>query len=674
MSAALLQGSSWQRLPLRTRALWVNIVASALSALVLMAALITYRYVSERDHFLEDTRAFAEMMALALRVPVQQGDAQLGSELLAGVLTRPGMTGAEVVGSNGKAWLTAGNPGTAFTAEASLGVGDARLRVYGEPTGLGGGVLRFALVTLLIGTLTTAAAVFLLWRFQGGIAMPLTRMADLMRRVKKTHDYGLRTGINSPDEIGVFASGLDEMLAQIEAQQLMLKLDLEERTEAERRMDHLAHHDSVTGLPNRNGFNRALSNGLARASRARTKLALLFLDLDNFKIVNDTLGHAAGDALLKGVAERLQSSLRSGDTISRLGGDEFALIMEDVGDSRQVAAIAEKVLHVLTQPFDIDGQNVFVGVSIGVALYPDDADRAQHLLRDADTAMYHAKDAGKGVYRFFSQEMNFAVADRLRRETALRFALSKGELRIVYQPQVRMQGDRVQGFEALIRWQHPDLGVLLPSEFLPIAEEIGLDVQIDEFALRSACRAARAWLDAGMGDFRIAVNVSPRHFSRPELVDEIMRTLGEANVPAEVMEIEITEGAAMHDPKLTEDTIKRLKCRGLTIAMDDFGTGYSSLAYLQRFSIDKLKIDRRFLEDAPAASDKAAILRAILALARALDVEAVAEGVETPEQRRFLVQEGCVSGQGYLWSGPVDPGKAQTMLREGRVSPAIRAD
>jgi diguanylate cyclase len=673
----------WRALPIKARALYVNVFAASFAFFVLATVLVLVRFVTERDRIVGELKVQSAIVAIGAATPMAVRDPLGAAVVLGGLKGSPAVLSARLRDTTGLSFATYGEAlnakeinGVELISHAVLHNGKpvGTLEITATTSAVIGIVARFALVTFVLGALCAVFAVGILQRFQRGIAAPMERMNDVMRTVKRSHDYGVRTGISTQDELGMFASGLDEMLAQIEAQQLTLRLDLEERTEAERRMDHLAHHDAVTSLPNRNGFNRALTTGLARASRARSKLALLFLDLDNFKIVNDTLGHAAGDALLVAVARRLEQSLRAGDTISRLGGDEFALIMEDLSDSRQVAAIAEKVLSVLTQPFEIENQIVFVGVSIGIAIYPDDADRAQHLLRDADTAMYHAKDAGKGVFRFFSQEMNFAVAERLRRETALRFGINKGEFRVVYQPQVALKGDRVTGFEALMRWQHPELGMLMPADFIPIAEEIGLDVAIDEIALRMACKSARSWMDAGHNNFRIAVNISPRHFGRALLVEDLMRILDEAGVPPAVIEVEITEGAAMVDPKQAEQTIRDLKAKGFSIAMDDFGTGYSSLAYLQKFSIDKLKVDRRFVEEAPNSPDKAAILRAILALAKALDLAVVAEGVETPEQRRLLLMEGCDGGQGYLWSGPVDAGTALTILREGRISPAFRAD
>jgi diguanylate cyclase (GGDEF)-like protein/PAS domain S-box-containing protein len=443
--------------------------------------------------------------------------------------------------------------------------------------------------------------------------------------------------------------------------------DVTERQQAENRIRFLAYYDTLTKLPNRQLFAEHLNRLLASARRHQRRVAVLYMDLDRFKYVNDTLGHSAGDHLLRQVAQRLQHSLRDSDlvahagldeiekSLARLGGDEFTVTLSEAGRSDEVAKVASRVLDIVSQPYRLEGQDVTVTASLGISLFPEDGDNVETLLMNADTAMYHAKDSGRNAYAFFSHGMNVDAAARLALENRLRHALDRREFMLHYQPQVDIAGGRLVGAEALIRWYHPELGLVPPDKFIPLAEETGLIVDIGNWVLREACAQATAWQAAGLPPIRVAVNISARQFRDKTLVEVVRRVLAETGLDADRLELEITESAIMHNPGEATAILDTLKAMGLHIAVDDFGTGYSSLAYLKRFPIDVLKIDRSFIRDIVTEPDDAAITSAIVALARKLDIKTVAEGVETDDQVAILRQYGCHLLQGFLFSKPLPP-------------------
>jgi len=434
------------------------------------------------------------------------------------------------------------------------------------------------------------------------------------------------------------------------AQALMARLRRAMRR-AEDDMVRMAHYDALTGLPNRAFFEIHTEQVLARAARGGDRAALLFFDLDNFKVVNDSLGHPIGDQLLKVVADQLGQVVRQTDNLSRLGGDEFTLLIVGAG-RQQASAIAEHVIQALHQPFPIEGHDLSIGASIGIALFPDDGDNVDKLLRSADSALYAAKAAGKHTWRFFSAEMDQQARDRLALEAGLRRALERGELRMVYQPIVDMSSGRHTGFEALMRWTSPELGEVSPAVFIPVAEETGLIHRFGAFALREACTQARRWLDEGRNDVVVSVNVSARQFYGHGLVDSVRQTLKEADLPPSHLDLEITETALMGAEQEVIDILNELHGLGVSLSLDDFGVGYASLSQLKRLPIHKLKIDRSFVMDIPHDSDDAAIITAIIGMAEALGLSVVAEGVETRDQQAFLAALGCRSGQGYLFGRP----------------------
>lgn len=441
--------------------------------------------------------------------------------------------------------------------------------------------------------------------------------------------------------------------------------DISERKQAEARLARLAHYDPVTGLPNRDLFRDRLVQAMHRARRSERLLALMFLDLDHFKDVNDTLGHSAGDQLLSQVAERLRSCLRAEDTVARLGGDEFTILIERLDGIEALQVVLDSMLGALAQPFLVGVTEIHVSASVGATLYPlDDAD-AESLLKQADAAMYQAKSSGRNNYQFYSHELQLRTATRLALANDLRHALARDELFVEYQPQVDAQSGAVIGLEALLRWRHPREGLVSPSVFVPIAEETGQIAGIGDWVLRAACRQCREWRDRGLGNIRVAVNLSARQFRLPNLLERIRAALHDTGLPPDGLEIEITEGGVVENLQSGAEVLRGLRALGVALSVDDFGTGYSSLAYLKHLPLDRLKIDRSFVHDLPDDGDSVAIVRSILAMAHHLGLAVVAEGVETRAQFKFLVQEGCDVIQGYLFARPMAAIAAEALLRTG---------
>lgn len=430
--------------------------------------------------------------------------------------------------------------------------------------------------------------------------------------------------------------------------------DLSEQKATEEKIRHVAHHDALTGLPNRLHLQISLEQAISAARRETSEVALMFIDLDRFKIINDTLGHNIGDGLLVAVAQRLQECVRDSDLVARLGGDEFVVSLSSNDAANAAAHVAEKILARLAQPYEIDGNPLHTTPSIGISIYPHDGDSIEALMKNADTAMYHAKSRGRNNFQFFSPDMNQSTNDRLALENSLHLALEREEFEIYYQPQADMPSGRLVGAEALIRWRHPERGMVSPLQFIPLAEENGMILPIGAWVLREVCRQLKAWREQGLPDLHVAVNLSPRQFRQEKLVDDILKALAEFSIPAAALELEITESSVMENADAAVLQLKKLNQHGLSIAIDDFGTGYSSLSYLKRFPVSKLKIDRSFVMDIPGDPNDTAIAIAVIQLARSLGLKVVAEGVETAEQQQFLHDQGCDFLQGYRYSKPLD--------------------
>jgi diguanylate cyclase (GGDEF)-like protein/PAS domain S-box-containing protein len=440
--------------------------------------------------------------------------------------------------------------------------------------------------------------------------------------------------------------------------------DITERMQTQERLQFLAQHDALTELPNRALFLDRLRQSLARARWHQRLVAVLFIDLDRFKTINDTLGHDIGDRLLQQLGERFSRSVREGDTVARFGGDEFVILLDDVASDKDVGQVAQKVLDALAGPFAIEGQSLYITASIGVSLFPGDGEDTGTLLKHADIAMYRAKELGKNTYQFYSADMSARAFERLSLETSLRHALERGEFRLHYQPQLDTDSGRIVAFEALLRWQHPDFGLVAPAEFIPMLEETGLIIPVGDWVLGAACGQLQQWRAAGWADLHMAVNLSPRQFQSSGVMASVETGIARLGCKSGLLELEITEGMLLQHAGATLETLGALREVGVRLAIDDFGTGYSSLSYLRRFPIDTLKIDRSFVHDIPHDPDDSAIVTAIAALARSLKLEMVAEGVETEAQRDFLRSLGCIVMQGYLFSRPLPADDVTRLLEQ----------
>ncbi len=430
-------------------------------------------------------------------------------------------------------------------------------------------------------------------------------------------------------------------------------VDISDRKRAEEQIEFHAYHDVLTMLPNRKLFTDRLSHSLSRARRSGKSLAVMFVDLDHFKSINDRLGHEAGDELLLEMAGRLRANVRDDDTVARLGGDEFTIILAELRYPEDAVNVAEKVLKAVEQPLVIAGTSIEVTASVGIAIFPDDGNDAESLLRNADSAMYRAKEAGRNTYQLCTDDMKRRAVERLSLETRLRKAISDGQLVLHYQPQFSLVSGAVIGAEALVRWNDPERGLIHPSAFIPLAEESRLILPLGEWVLHTACSQMRAWRDSGKDFGLVSVNLSLRQFQQSDIVQTVRRVLADTGLAASALELEITEAAAMQNPETTVDALHALRALGVSIAIDDFGTGYSSLSYLKRFPITTVKIDRTFIRDISSSDSDAAIVAAVVGIARALKLRVVAEGVETDEQLGFLRRQQCDAAQGYLFSRPL---------------------
>ncbi|MCX8087102.1 MAG: EAL domain-containing protein [Rhodocyclaceae bacterium] len=443
-------------------------------------------------------------------------------------------------------------------------------------------------------------------------------------------------------------------------------VDISERKANEERVRFLAHHDALTGLPNRFSLQERLAQALGFAARNRKKLALMLIDLDNFKAINDTLGHPVGDKLLIEVAQRLKGAVRGSDIVARLGGDEFVVVLPDIELPADAAHVAEKILKAIAAPIKIDGQTLHTSPSIGICLFPEDADCGEELMKRADVAMYHAKAQGRANFQFFTDELQQATLVRLAIENDLREALEAGQFALFYQPQLDLRTGRISGVEALLRWRHPERGWVPPDVFIPVAEETGLIAELGDWVLREACAQLSRWQEAGITGLRMSVNLSAHQFLDPQLACRIAAILSENALAASQLDLEVTESMSMRSPQETVKLMETLTQLGMSLSIDDFGTGYSSMAYLKLFPIRTLKIDRSFVRDIETDPNDAQICDVTVLLAHKLGLETVAEGVETPEQLKFLLSVGCERIQGFLISPPLPADEVADFIRQHR--------
>ena len=438
--------------------------------------------------------------------------------------------------------------------------------------------------------------------------------------------------------------------------------DESERRSLMQRLAWQAERDHLTGLWNRRAMEEKLGSALHDVQHEGGRFIFCYIDLDRFKLVNDTLGHVTGDLLLKQVAERLTASLRPSDTVARLSGDEFAVILPELSSPQNAGYVAQKILRALAAPYDLDGNEVFVTVSIGITLYPTDSDDIETLIRDADAAMYGAKAAGRNNYQYYTESMNARAAEKLQLETRIRRAVERREFVLHYQPKIDIASGRVSGLEALLRWQSPDQGLVSPAQFIPLLEETGLIVPVGEWVARAACMQIRAWRDAGINPVPVAINLSARQLRQPGFSEVMSQALAASGIEPQLIQIEITESSLMENPEEAIVVLEQLAALGIQLAADDFGTGYSSLSYLKRFPLDALKIDRSFVRDITIDADDAVIARTVITLAHSLGLKVVAEGVETEEQLAFLGENRCDEAQGYLFAKPVPADACAALL------------
>jgi diguanylate cyclase (GGDEF)-like protein len=491
----------------------------------------------------------------------------------------------------------------------------------------------------------------ILWRdvalargFRSSIALPLINRQGVIGALTI---YSIELDAFGDEELKLLEELANDLAYGIETLRTRV-----EHAAAEKKLEFLAHHDMLTGMPNRLLLRDRFEQAAAEADREHSGVAVLFLDLDNFKQVNDTLGHNYGDQLLVKVVERLRNCLREADTISRQGGDEFIVLLPHSHDVRVIGGVAEHIVQAFADPFEIESYSINTTFSIGISLYPDDSREFDALLKNADTALYQSKDSGRDTYRFFSEKMNIDAQEQLHLQGQLRNAVKNQEFLLHYQPQIDIGSGRMIGAEALVRWQHPELGLIPPGKFIPLAERTGLVIPMGEWVLNEACRQARQWMDSGQ-PLVMAVNLSALQFKRGNLLETVAEALKQSGLPPHMLELELTESILVQDVEVAIKTLRSLKEMGVKLSIDDFGTGYSSLSYLKRLAVNKLKIDQSFVRELAIDADSAAIVKAIIQLGHTLQLTVIAEGVETDAQFAFLRNYGCDEVQGYLFSRPV---------------------
>ncbi|MEN8205388.1 MAG: EAL domain-containing protein [Pseudomonadota bacterium] len=543
------------------------------------------------------------------------------------------------------------------------------------------GIVALILLASLLVTVVLSA------QLQHIITDPLLRLSAIARQVSTEKNYAVRVIGDGKDELGNLITDFNTMLDEIQSRDNELRenrLKLEERVarrtreleianeqlalskeQAESvasRMEYHAHHDALTGLPNRILLNDRITSELAHARRQQTNAALLFLDLDRFKIINDSLGHAIGDQLLRAISRRLNKCVRDEDTVARLGGDEFMILLPRISGSADAGRIAKKIIERLVDPISCNGHVLHITTSIGISIYPYDGTDAETLIKHADISMYRAKELGRNKAVYYTAEMNAGSRKQLAMETSLRKALEKNQLKLFYQPKVDISRNMIIGVEALLRWQHPTMGFISPLEFIPVAEDTGLIVPIGEWVLHTAFRQLKQWHNAGYGSLTLAVNLSSAQLSRPGVEEVVEQALRESGVDAGMTELEVTENVAMENIDSAILILEKLKHMGVSIAMDDFGTGYSSLSYLSRLPFDTVKIDRSFVHKIPDSTEDVTIVEAIIAMAQSLKLSLIVEGVENARQLNFFRQHGVNLVQGYLFSKPVEASELLKML------------
>jgi len=653
-------------------------------------ALVASEYLTHLAALREDLQAQARSISLSLGPALLANDRGRVTTELARLRSIPEITQAAVFDASGALageFRPAGKPTTLTASPAVVGthyaianldlsrpvaVAEGRpgvLRIEASLDAMNRRLARYAVIIALAGVAGLGIAVCLIDRMLVTASRPLRQLLRFMEIASSGKPCKVQAPVHEKDEVGALARGFNRMLKRIQERERDLKRELTERRRAEQRLARLAHYDTVTRLPNRNRFNGYLTELLAAAGQSNEVFALLFVDLDNFKIVNDTLGHPVGDLLLKAVAERLRKCVRENDVVCRLGGDEFTVILRDIRTSGNAGQVAEKLVEALARPFQIVGRDVQVSCSVGISLFPQDGGDANKLMKCGDMAMYHAKKCGRNNFQFFSPEMDASARRRLILETGLRRALEKSEFLLEYQPQIDIRTGEIVGAEALIRWQSTNMGIVLPNDFIPVAEETGLIVPIGEWVLWTACSQASAWQKEGHPPMRVSVNLSARQFREPTIVRMIANVLELTGLDPTLLVLELTESVLLEDSDAASVKAQDLRAMGMLLAIDDFGTGYSSIGYLKRLPINEIKIDRSYVSGIPDDTDDAELAQAVIAMAHGLGIEIVAEGVETPAQLDFLAAHRCTRAQGHLIAPALPPAAFDQFLRTHRLQP-----
>jgi diguanylate cyclase len=673
----------YKQLMLGKKLMVINAITTLTTLLLLMSSIAAIYIYTQRNQMLEQTAAQSKIFAESLKVSLILNDDKSANAVLSSLESVPDVEYAALLDVEGVVLseyrkpsyqqnndlagqiLQSDNTGSSYEftmqhllhAQLIMGKADKKLGYFvtqSSITPIYKQVALFMLLALAATALAAYVGIYFLNRMQKKLMAPLYKLIDVMHQVTDKNDYSQRAIVESEDEMGELAKGFNQMLGKVHYRERTLDKELKDKIEVEKRLDRLAHYDVTTHLPNRHYFNHNLSRIAAVASKQQMSFGLMFIDLDNFKNVNDTLGHHMGDALLLRVAEILKGAVRADDVVARLGGDEFGIILNDLSRPDDAAIVGKKINKEISALTMLDGNQISVGASIGISLFPKDAENVDVLLQNADTAMYYAKENGKNNFQFFGAEMRARTYKRANIETNLRKALENNELYVEYQPQFNTRTFEMTGVEALIRWNHPEIGMIRPDEFISIAEESGLIVPIGEWVLQTAAKQASTWRKEGL-NLDIAVNISSRQFKESNLAQRFSAICKEAETEPAWIELELTESALLGNTDAIKTRLNELMLCGFKLTLDDFGTGYSSLAYLKRFPISKIKIDRSFVVDIEKNLEGSAITRAIIAMGKALDMRVIAEGIETIEQAQSLAEFGCEYGQGFLVSPAVNP-------------------
>ncbi|MCK5480385.1 MAG: EAL domain-containing protein [Gammaproteobacteria bacterium] len=702
-----------RNISIRRKLTLIIVIISTVSLLLASIAFITTDRINSRKSLGNNLRAMADIIAANSSAALIFGDTNAAEENLGFLDAQEHIEAAAIFELDGKEFVSYRKPGTNVTLpkpdfetdnilfrddyvelfsnivheNETIGVAYIRsdLLAVHERLVWFLGIVCIVLLTSLSITLMLSA------QMQRIITDPLLRLSAIARQISLEKNYSLRVVGEGKDELGNLIVDFNKMLDEIQLRDNKLKnhrIRLEERVtqrtkeleesnnqltqskkQAEivaKRMEYHAHHDDLTGLPNRTLLNDRINTELAHARRQQTMMALLFLDLDRFKVINDSLGHAIGDQLLRVISRRLRNCVREEDTVARLGGDEFMILLPRITSSSDAGRIGRKIIDALVEPVSCNGHELHITTSIGISIYPFDSTDTETLIKNADISMYRAKELGRNKVVYYTAEMNAGSRKQLALETNLRKALERGELDLHYQPKINTTHNTIVGVEALLRWNHPTMGAISPADFIPVAEDSGLIIPIGEWVLETAFKQLRKWHDAGHDALTMAVNLSSAQMSRSGIESAISKSLSNAGIDPCMAELEITENVAMQDIDSAVAALEKLKSTGINIAMDDFGTGYSSLGYLRRLPIDIVKIDQSFVRDIPDIKESILIAEAIIAMTQSLNLSLIVEGIENVRQLNYFKKQGCEVMQGFLFSRPVAAGEILKILNTRR--------